>query len=262
MPFGNLIKNFGASGGQNPSGGFGQAFFDRLGGSLIDKIGGEFDRAIGIPSPGDLTRKYMKDAFPGTNPWEQIGSPGAVSGTQQANVRRQTNTAKDIAKIQAKAQVRSAEIAASPMHRKISVVDLPKLQHEIDNLEADTKNKLAQAALATANRKWQEARNRMADVFVEFDLEKVKHGQLGQAIRALSTYGLHDEGVPGVDTSWQETAVTWAIAVLSVVAGGKFLKALKRKPKTEINIPPQNIQLNPGYDIGTRHIQPQLPLGH
>ena len=235
MAFGDFFKDFGSSGGSEPSGGFFQALFDRLGGSVIDKTGMEFDRAIGIPSPGEQTRKYMKKAFPGTNPWEQLGSPGASAGVQQANVRRQTNTAKEIARIQAAGQIKSSEIAARPKHRELDEFQLPQLSSIINQMNASAQNLLAQAALAVVNKDWQKVRNLNADKFISSEIRRNEHGGAGQLIRALSAMGLLGEGNTG-DPSWQETATAWAVAVLSVLGGGKFLKFLRRKPGMKVNV--------------------------
>lgn len=236
MPFGPF-KSSGSSGGSGS--GYGDAFFqdlfNRLSGSVVDKAGTEFDRAIGIPSPGDKTRKYFKEAFPGTTPWEQLGSPGASAGVQQANVRRETNTAKEIAKIQANAQVKSAEITARPQERRLDEVDIPQLKYRIDLLKEQTQNQIAQAALAVVNKDWQKLRNLQGNRLIEAEINRMEHGSAGQLIRALSAIGLLGGGNTS-DPSWQDTAVSWAVAILTVLGGGKFLKFLKRKPGMKVNV--------------------------
>ena len=70
-------------------------------------------------SPGELGEEqaeFMNAAYPGTNPWEQLGAAGASNHSAAAEKNRlqkqQFSVQKDIAKLQTDAQVQVAEIQA------------------------------------------------------------------------------------------------------------------------------------------------------
>ena len=109
--------------------GFGAEFAAGAGASIGSGLGGWVSgKILGEDKPkpyweedpavlGSWQARYNKTAYPGTNPWEQLGSPAAstnmgVAADRANTAREQLKTQKDIARIQAGAQVQSAGIAA------------------------------------------------------------------------------------------------------------------------------------------------------
>ena len=87
--------------------------------SGVGQIGGAYlDRRLaGVR--GEASKKYLDSAFPGTTPWEQLGSSagGAAGGAQVSptmnNAALQAATAVKTAKINAEARIKAAEISQS-----------------------------------------------------------------------------------------------------------------------------------------------------
>ena len=97
------------------SGSFGSNIGDQLGSFGADKISGAL--GFGVPGPGKLGRnlaKFNKNAYPGTNPWEQMGAGqgGYASSLQVAEKKQQRRTVERTAKYQADSQVKVAKINA------------------------------------------------------------------------------------------------------------------------------------------------------
>lgn len=94
---------------------------DGIAGAFGDRARGLANDALGIPTAGQSALQYMNEAFPGTTPWERLGSPASKAGTElssQRNARqlqmRELKTRKDVARIQANAQVEAATVQARP----------------------------------------------------------------------------------------------------------------------------------------------------
>jgi len=73
--------------------------------TVQEAVGRKLGPKLGIPSPGEEQAQFMNEAYPGTNPWERLGSPssGAMAAAQEQ--RRSSYTA-------ANAQRYSAETSA------------------------------------------------------------------------------------------------------------------------------------------------------
>ncbi|AJK28269.1 putative minor capsid protein [Eel River basin pequenovirus] len=144
-------------------------------GGPLSSIGPMIGKIAGIPMPGDPrtgadlgkdARAYFDEAFPGTNPWERLGSSyggGAVevakqqTKSQEQLQARELRTREKIAKIQARAQTTSAAVAHGPeavtaldsfsRTGRVGNFNTPttiawkKLQPELDNIAADTRLK-------------------------------------------------------------------------------------------------------------------------
>ena len=134
--------------------------------SLTNQAG---EYAANAPRLGAAQREQLKKAYPGTNPWEQLGAGGPTTGpaiaagasgrkaggqfaTQLKMQAQQNATARDIARTQASAQVQSAalgaqasvkasEIASGPGHRQAAVAE-QRVMSEIQNLDAGTQRTL------------------------------------------------------------------------------------------------------------------------
>ena len=74
---------------------------------------------LGIPSAGQMQARYNKEAFPGTTPWEQLGSPGAGVGGALANQRNQFA----LTRMQVKGQQKVAKIQACLLYTSPSPRD-------------------------------------------------------------------------------------------------------------------------------------------
>jgi len=76
-------------------------------GKVLEEVGG---------SPGERLREFFRDAYPGTNPWEHLGSSaGSGAGSQSNQMFMQTRELDNrlkIAQIQAQAQVDTATISS------------------------------------------------------------------------------------------------------------------------------------------------------
>lgn len=102
------------------------SWWERILDKVIDGVGGGIGTAVGTattrvadgflgnPSPGQLAGQYFSDAFPGTNPWERLGSQAAQAGTQQKLKQQELATRVHVARIAAQAQVQAAKESARP----------------------------------------------------------------------------------------------------------------------------------------------------
>ena len=103
-----------------------QSWWERILDKVIDGVGGGIGTAVGTattraadgflgnPSPGQLAGQYFSDAFPGTNPWERLGSQAAQAGTQQKLKQQELATRVQVARIAAQGQVQAAKESARP----------------------------------------------------------------------------------------------------------------------------------------------------
>ena len=158
-------------------------------------MSGLMSKIPGIPSPGgasagDQAKKYMDAAYPGTNPWEQLGSGGGGSAQiesaklqtslQQKMQAKELATRERIANIQADATVQSAATSAGPQavasalgtrrgappapYETQQTAAVKKLPAELANLAASAKASLASAqnSMASALVSGEEAKIRAA----------------------------------------------------------------------------------------------------
>lgn len=120
--------------------GLGYAAAGAIGNLATEKLG----PALGIPRPGDAQLDFMNRAYPGTTPWERLGSPASgvrAAGVAQAKVAR-INAAAGIAqaKIQAGATERAAATAAAPKHElNPALIDAAAAKAGLDRTSAWTK---------------------------------------------------------------------------------------------------------------------------
>lgn len=99
--------------------GFGSAFAEGAGTGIASSLVGRFsdrigDSVFGIPGPsgresGEFARDYFNAAFPGTNPWERLGTSTPASSmvaadAQQRNVARQITSNNIINRAQMRTQ--------------------------------------------------------------------------------------------------------------------------------------------------------------
>lgn len=120
-----------------------QSWWQRLLDRVLDGIGSGVEQSVGTatnrvtdgflgnPSPGQLFNDYANEAFPGTNPWERLGSQAAQAGMQQKMKQQELQTRIQIAKIGAQGQVQAAKEAARPAMSKV----------ENENLKLDAERK-------------------------------------------------------------------------------------------------------------------------
>lgn len=100
---------------------------------------------------GAQQKAYMDAAFPGTNPWERLGSSasgGGVAGGQGAALigeRSQEN----VAGIHGRAQVDSAHISSLPNLKKVEY-QFQKLPNEVQQMQASANRDLQQAHVGGA----------------------------------------------------------------------------------------------------------------
>ena len=117
--------------GDDPLGKVGSAILGGAENAIGQKAEDFSGKVLGIPSPGKQARNFMDDAYPGTNPWERLGAQGGAQGvaaqgqrserqmqskliSHQKNLQRQElQTRRDVANVQAKAQMYSADKTAS-----------------------------------------------------------------------------------------------------------------------------------------------------
>lgn len=121
---------------------------------LIQRLFGEKSDPIkDAKKSGAAAAAYYDQAFPGTNPWERLGSgnPSGQLSVADKNIKNQKEmqakelkTRENIASIQANTQLQTAEIAAQAPNRMASVGEA-KLAPEIAMLDAGTKEKIASA---------------------------------------------------------------------------------------------------------------------
>lgn len=162
--FGKMIGAFGGTINDKFNNGIGQRFEQGNTDGLMYNIGGWQNKIFGIPSAGvaagEEALKYYNKAFPGTTPWERLGTK-AVSGDLQVQDKKNDAALKienkrigaslQIAKMQTQAQIQTAEIAAQAPGRMAGVAEeqlqlnKDRLKAEIPNIDADTQNKAAQA---------------------------------------------------------------------------------------------------------------------
>lgn len=172
---------------------------------LMTDIGG----IAGIPMPwaktpaqqgGDL-RDFMNNAYPGTNPWEQLGAGGGAgvhgtsiaTKTQKELQGRQLASNERIARIQAGATTTAAAIQHGPQavqgidsfmrgggvgdFQTPTTLAVTKLSHELANIDASTRNlltaaskNLAEAALRGHEATIKEAYAQYSKALAEADL--------------------------------------------------------------------------------------------
>lgn len=132
-----LTGSIGAGLGKLASSQFGQSFDKQLAEGSAQSLSGMLQdqggKLLGIPTDDEKLQRTMNKLYPGTNPWERLGGVGAgVSGTalqarvnrdqqrnQQVLANKNIQKDKEVARIQAQAQVKSAEIAASPKEKLV-----------------------------------------------------------------------------------------------------------------------------------------------
>ena len=90
-------------------------------------VGGQIDKATGMDAASQA-KDYFNQVFPGTNPWERLGSSQQASGIPTNTARIQANAQVKAAKIAAQANMYSADRAFGEQS--------PNMQNAITNADA------------------------------------------------------------------------------------------------------------------------------
>lgn len=183
--------------------GIGNAFKTISGaGSAIQGAGEAFGGITGIPMPwqksmgqrGKELADFMNNAYPGTNPWEQLGAGGGGAGSvsvqesqekhQKTMQRAELATREKVAKIQANASTTSAAIAHGPKavsgvdqfnrtgqvgpYETPTTISLRKLNAELANIDASTRQLLSGAAKNLADAALTGTENELRKAFLQY----------------------------------------------------------------------------------------------
>ena len=218
----------GSSIGDIVRGGFG-AVGQGVGGSLGSWAGQQAGGFLGIPTAGQLQSQFNDEAYPGTTPWERLGSPGATSGAAQAqtraskeNVRTQSSAQVKAARIQADAAKYTADRQVESTRLKGSGADtgtggtgdaLPlfdsmtarqrqevealraRVPVEVERMSAETQRALWQGFLFAAQGMIEEARADLRKVLAETEVRQKRYGPVGQFTKWLYE-GVFADGLP------------------------------------------------------------------
>ena len=181
MPFGKILGALATSVGPKIMEGLvgkmgGGQEYAQAAGSAVPAL----TKIAGIPTPGtgaqlgEDAAAYFDKAFPGTNPWERLGSSYGGAGVEAARTTtksqekmqvKELRTREKIAKIQAGATTEAAAIAHGPSAvtsisgRKVDPFDTPttlakqRLPHEINKIIEDTRLVGSQADIEGAKAK-------------------------------------------------------------------------------------------------------------
>jgi len=166
---------------------------------ILEEIGG---------SPGERLRDFNRDAFPGTNAWEQLGasSNSAATGLPQQLLMQQkeldnrlkiaqiqAQASVDTATISSKAHIEGAGISSQPGHRQAGVAE-SMVRHQQSELESRVFLQQAQADLARNQSYNTEVRTLLeksalmiADDLNNAKLQKEKVGTFWTMINSLAT---------------------------------------------------------------------------
>ena len=168
-------------------------------GAAADRIGRFADRAIGIPTAGQMQADYLNRAFPGTTPWERLGSPSALGGVTQQVKKQEFRTRERVARIAADAQVKSAEITSrpamqrAPFQNRYDAIRTQQVRRTIEpqiaKLKAEEKQLLASAFLLRQQGSLEEARTKLRHLLAAGDLSQKQFGSMRWFINALRDVG-------------------------------------------------------------------------
>ena len=206
MAFGQLVGALASTVAPALVKGFGQKM------GLSGEMAGSMGQAIpamtkiaGIPMPGtghqlgQDTADFLKSAYPGTNPWEQLGSGGQQGAVEVAdrNIKgqkemqdKELETRETIARIQADATTQSAAIAHGPDavtsisgYRsgdtiKPYATPSQRVPAEITKLTEDARRIKGEADLVQAKAKF-------AELFAKYGLSREAAPNLWAALRNL-----------------------------------------------------------------------------
>ena len=221
--------------------------------NLIQEQGGKL---LGIPSQDQKLKNTMDKLYPGTNPWERLGGVGSGVASQAlgSQVRREQQRTqqhiadktiakdKEVARIQAQAQVKSAEITAAPkatvapseVDRNVAQKGLMneqaisvarQVQPLIDRMSAQEQQALTTAVKLAFEGKIAEAQAEVARQKAAADTISKEFGFLAPLINLLRFDTLA--------SAWQKApasiAVGGALGAAGVAKyGAKFSQALKQ----------------------------------
>lgn len=115
------------------------------------------DDLVGIPTQGQQALRYLNEAFPGTNPWERLGSQAASAGVQSDLKLKEIAARVKIAKIAAQGQVMAAKETARPAMNRYQfqnardAAETTRIQRMIEpalrKMDAETRSIYNQAVL-------------------------------------------------------------------------------------------------------------------